>query len=1301
MDQKHEFSDEAVGEGDDEWKPPRTFDEYILTNPLGRGGMGEVWRAEDTLLARSVAIKFIRTNSASDGVDNRFLIEARAAARVSHPNVVAVYRVGEIAGHPFIVSEFVQGISLEEMPKPVPSKRVIELGIGLARGLAAAHERGVLHRDIKPANAIVAEDGEVKLLDFGLAKLLDTATGPPITLVDAEEKGRPSVTASIVQNVDNGADTLESVDISRQSVASPMDVNGDATLPDSDDISDAFVGGTPQYMAPELWMQQPGSYRSDVYGLGGVLYHLCTGRRPLEGRSLQEIANAAISGKIPAITTIVRDVDLRLVDVIEKCMRVDPAERFADGKQLLDAMMALVGTSNRQAVPAGNPYRGLSPFDTEHRAFFFGRAAEIGTIIERLRVNSLVVLTGDSGVGKSSLCSAGVLPLVTEDALGELRSWSVARLRPGKMPIASLAGALSAVMGKGEQEIESAIREAPTALVRDIRIFLGQRNGLVVYVDQLEELITLANAKEAITFAEALFHLAGRSPSVRVLCTARSDILTRIAALPLLGDKIGQSLYLLRPLSAEKIREVITEPARVKGVSFESEALVDHLVQSMSQSASLPLLQFALAELWDARTDPRATITASALDAIGGVAGALTRHANRVLLGYSSAERDATRCILVELVTVDDARARKPESELVKVHTSARDVLGKLVQSRLLVAHEGADEASYEIAHEALLRDWDTLRLWLDEKNEYRIVERRLANAAAEWVRLGKPREGLWSERQLAEATILDSVAKPAAEGESRWEFLRASRLAFRRRRDVRRGVFFGVPTTVIFVLAMIRVITQRQIDHKVNVRLEEANRFYTAALTEQGNAVRIKREAYAAFDARDLAKGEEIWAQALVQGGGFDASLGRTLQTLEAALILDSTRTDVRTLFGRVLYDRALSAEAEHKLDTRDDLLARMALYDSDGTLQRKWSTSTSLSIQTEPQGAHVVAHRYVLRDGRYQLEANGKELGETPLIAPALDQGSYMLTITASGRANVRYPVSVDRGQNRVVSFRLPLVDEVPPGFVYIPAGHFVFGTSIDETKRKGFLTTVPAHEIESGEYFIAQHEVTYAEYIAYLRSLAPAERARRMPQISGGLVDSAFGMSELPDGRYRLVFKDSGAPLEAAEGEPLRYPSRNVRATQDWQRLPVSGITAHDAEAYATWLASTRSVPGARLCTEYEWERGARGADGREYPHGNVLEMDDGNHDETYGKVASAMGPDEVGSHPASRSPFGLDDMAGNVLEWTTSSLETGTYVIRSGAYYYDKLTACSTNRSTLSPDIRDARLGVRMCASVQKK
>ena len=155
------------------FRPPPTFEEYRVGKPLGRGGMGEVYSAYDTILERTVAVKFISGLEPSQTARERFLVEARAAARLQHPNVVTIYRVGELGDRPFIISELVHGKSLDTLPKPMDFTRALELGKGLARGLAAAHRRDVLHRDIKPANAILTDDGEVKLLDFGLAKLLD------------------------------------------------------------------------------------------------------------------------------------------------------------------------------------------------------------------------------------------------------------------------------------------------------------------------------------------------------------------------------------------------------------------------------------------------------------------------------------------------------------------------------------------------------------------------------------------------------------------------------------------------------------------------------------------------------------------------------------------------------------------------------------------------------------------------------------------------------------------------------------------------------------------------------------------------------------------------------------------------------------------------------------------------------------------------------------------------------------------------------------------------------------------------
>src|SRR5262249_12611989 len=140
---------------------------------LGRGGMGEVYLGHDTLLDRPVAIKFISAIDPDALMREQFLTEARAAARLQHPNVVTVYRVGEIDGRPYIISEFVRGQNLDHIKLPMPWTRALELSIGLSRGLAAAHRRGVLHRDIKPGNVILPADGEVKLLDFGLAKFVE------------------------------------------------------------------------------------------------------------------------------------------------------------------------------------------------------------------------------------------------------------------------------------------------------------------------------------------------------------------------------------------------------------------------------------------------------------------------------------------------------------------------------------------------------------------------------------------------------------------------------------------------------------------------------------------------------------------------------------------------------------------------------------------------------------------------------------------------------------------------------------------------------------------------------------------------------------------------------------------------------------------------------------------------------------------------------------------------------------------------------------------------------------------------
>jgi len=229
----------------------------------------------------------------------------------------------------------------------------------------------------------------------------------------------------------------------------------------------------------------------------------------------------------------------------------------------------------------------------------------------------------------------------------------------------------------------------------------------------------------------------------------------------------------------------------------------------------------------------------------------------------------------------------------------------------------------------------------------------------------------------------------------------------------------------------------------------------------------------------------------------------------------------------------------------------------------------------------------------------------------------------------------------------------------------------------------------------YLIARHEVTFAKWIEFLDDLPADERKRRTP--IAVTPQMSLALSEVGPKKWKLQLAPSAEAHVAEIGQKIYYRGRTRRAEQDWMQFPVGAISFEDATAYAAWLDRTHRVPGARLCNEYEWERAARGADGRTFPSGATLEPDDANIDVTYGREPTAFGPDEVGSHPRSRSPFGVDDMAGNVWEWTRSVENVDAPVTRGGGYYQGELSARSVNREAGEPTQRHVWLGVRLCAT----
>ena len=394
--------------------------------------------------------------------------------------------------------------------------------------------------------------------------------------------------------------------------------------------------GTPHYMAPELWRAEPASRRSDVYALGVLLHILCCGHPPTEARDALHLAQRVQIREPRALLERVPDLDPRLAAIIDRCLRRSPTERFASGEQLRLALEALSSLGRDGAAPIANPYRGLRPFDAEHREVFFGRDQEIQSVVDLLRTQPFVLVAGDSGVGKSSLCCAGVLPTVSEGVLEPARTWVVAahhaRSPPGPGPDLRPRPRPRPRRGGPAHQHPT----EPDALERALRRQQGDFRGRIIFVDQLEELVTLAAPEDAALAARIIGQLAAGIPGVRVLATVRGDFLTRIAQLPGLGLEPRARSTSCSPLGRENIHKAVVGPAELKGVRFESEAIVEQLVQA-GLDGSLPLLQFALAEIWEARDQAQGTITAEDLEKLGGVSGALARHADGVLARLSPA----------------------------------------------------------------------------------------------------------------------------------------------------------------------------------------------------------------------------------------------------------------------------------------------------------------------------------------------------------------------------------------------------------------------------------------------------------------------------------------------------------------------------------------------------------------------------------------------------------------------------------------------------------------------------------------
>lgn len=709
---------------------------YHLDEVIGRGGMGIVYQAQDTLLAREVAVKILQPGHLGTEGRVHWLHEAQTIARLNHPNVLTVYDAGEARlleqnqPLPYIVMELAEGVTLRDY-SPQSVEEALAIGRQICAALEEAHANGVIHGDIKPENVIVGPHQIIKLMDFGLARVADATT-----------TGVPNQQAML------------------------------ATLP-----------GTIPYLAPEVLEGHGATVQSDLFSLGVLLYEMVTGRLPF---SMQDLSHTEVPDP-PSVHNpqLTKGFDA----LIGRLLAREAADRPQSAAEVQQALLELKTALDQRPAPGDAPFLGLSYFDEADAGRFFGRELLTARLVNLVREDDcLAVVIGASGSGKSSILRAGLIATLRQEkplADGTLspsgsRNWRYVVVTPTAEPLTTLAEALVIELGAEDEEIDQSailslrndMRADPLTLLRFVNEQvdngsisdskpLSKREAtkkavatnythphslkpphLFIAVDQFEELFTLCrDERERRAYIDNLLTAAEAGGGATVVIVLRADFYAHCAQYANLRQAVARRQEYIGPMNSEELRRAIEEPARQAEWDFEP-GLVDLILRDVGdEPGALPLLSHALLETWRRRRGR--TLTLAGYAAAGGVQGAIAQTAEGVYQSLSAEEKVIARRIFLRLTELGegtaegglpspDTRRRVSLDELIPSvgETSQTEaVLQKLVEARLVVvARETA-----EVAHEALIREWPALRQWLSRDREGLLLYRQLTNAAHDW----------------------------------------------------------------------------------------------------------------------------------------------------------------------------------------------------------------------------------------------------------------------------------------------------------------------------------------------------------------------------------------------------------------------------------------------------------------------------------------------------------------------------------------------------------------------------------------
>jgi WD40 repeat protein/DNA-binding SARP family transcriptional activator len=510
-------------------------------------------------------------------------------------------------------------------------------------------------------------------------------------------------------------------------------------------------------------------------------------------RDLAVVVAESLAGHGPAGAAI-EDVPSPVAEMLTAALseaESPPLETF------VPAVVAVLSGEVSEPVPVRpNPYKGLRAFDEPDAEDFFGRDGLVDEVLAQLAGSGprgrLVLVVGGSGSGKSSLVRAGLLPRVRRGATSGSEHWFVAAMVPGASPFKELAESLRRVAVVESPRLAEELAAGETGIDRVLRRVVPEGGELLLVVDQLEELFTLADDGAQRAFLDGLAHaMAVADSRLRVVATLRADFYDRPLRFERFGTAVGDATVPIAAMSAADLEAAIVGPIERVGGCVEPALAAELVGAVLHEPAALPSLQFTLYEL--AERSPDRGLTLAAYRELGGVEGAIAARAEELYRSLDDPARDGVRRLFERLVAVragdEPTRRRTLRSELAAAAgPSSGDVLDVIeawAQARLLTLdrHAESREPTVEVAHEALLREWPRLRGWLDEDRDEITALGQLREAAASWAGLDRDPGALYRGARLDTALHLTDERARALPTLER-EFLDASRTERERERQ-------------------------------------------------------------------------------------------------------------------------------------------------------------------------------------------------------------------------------------------------------------------------------------------------------------------------------------------------------------------------------------------------------------------------------------------------------------------------------------------------------------------------------------